>query len=94
MRIPAWTDRVLWRRRKPRSKCTENTVVDGGGKDSLVDIESECSEDDEEEENNTEDESRSGVSNCPMQNDGRLQILFYSKYCRIMYYNCYIIIYH
>ena len=51
MRIPAWTDRVLWRRRKPRSKFAASAVdhaVDGGDHETLVDIDSE-SEDEEEE---------------------------------------------
>ena len=50
MRIPAWTDRVLWRRRKPRSKFTASAVdhaVDGGQHGTLVDIDSE-SEDEED----------------------------------------------
>ena len=49
MRIPAWTDRVLWRRRKPRSKFTESAVdhaVDGGEHGTLVDIDSESEDED------------------------------------------------
>lgn len=52
MRIPAWTDRVLWRRRKPRSKFTATAVdhaVDGGEHETLVDLDSE-SEDEEDNE--------------------------------------------
>ena len=51
MRIPAWTDRVLWRRRKPRSKFAASAAhhaVDGGDHGTLVDIDSE-SEDEEED---------------------------------------------
>ena len=51
MRIPAWTDRVLWRRRKPRSKFTASAVdhaVDGGEHGTLVDIDSESEEEEEE----------------------------------------------
>ena len=62
MRIPAWTDRVLWRRRRPRSKFTATTVdhaVDGGEHGTLIDIDSEF--EDEIEENCDEESSQRGL---------------------------------
>jgi phosphatidylinositol-bisphosphatase len=67
MRIPAWTDRVLWRRRKPRSKFTATAVdhaVDGGEHGTLVDVDSES--EDEEDEIDGGDSNKKGWYNFPL----------------------------
>ena len=56
MRIPAWTDRVLWRRRRPRSKFTtvsDDLSVDEGDGKQLLDLSSD-SEDEEDEKDNVD----------------------------------------
>lgn len=63
MRIPAWTDRVLWRRRKPRYKSTAHVKkhvinrVDGSKGDLMT-------EEDEEEEEEDEDDEPDGNYCC------------------------------
>lgn len=70
MRIPAWTDRVLWRRRKPRYKATtlvrkhvstQHNQVEQGDKPLLIgegdgDNDDGDGDDDEEEEDDDDDD--------------------------------------
>lgn len=56
MRIPAWTDRVLWRRRKPRYKSASHVkkqVVERtnvGNKDLMTDLMDDEEDDDDDDE--------------------------------------------
>ena len=70
MRIPAWTDRVLWRRRKPRYKATtlvrkhvstQHNQVEQGDKPLLIgegdgDNDDGDGDDDEEEEDDDDED--------------------------------------
>ena len=81
MRIPAWTDRVLWRRRKPRYKSTtlarkqvaaQSNQAPQGTKQLLMgDGEIEEAADDEDEADDKDDDDYEEEVNEQVRNEGR-----------------------
>ena len=56
MRIPAWTDRILWRRRRPRSRFATTAgllgdpSIDTRDGEKLVDVDSDTEDEEDEED--------------------------------------------
>ena len=82
MRIPAWTDRVLWRRRKPRYKSTTlvrkqvaaqpNQAPQGDNQLLMGDEEvADVADDDEDEEDEEDDDDYEQEVDEQVGNEGR-----------------------
>ena len=85
MRIPAWTDRVLWRRRKPRYKSTtlvrkhvstQHNLVEQGGKPLLMgeengddNVDGDNEDDDEGEDDDDDDHEVDEVDNDQVEKE-------------------------
>lgn len=87
MRIPAWTDRVLWRRRKPRYKSstlvrkhvsTQHNLVEQGDKPLLIgegdgddNVDGDNEEDNEDDDEGEDDDDDDEVDNDQVEREGK-----------------------